>query len=118
MIFKFGTLRDTNKISPQIISENVLEAIRNDLMILDREYGEERNIDNDDGGYILYCTADTTIEELRSTFDTREHVLEWAGKINSTPPYCIALYLMTNDYAIEVVMPLSKADADIQAELS
>ena len=118
MVFKLGTVADMEKLKRISVPAAVRQALVNDLAILDREYGADRNVDNNDGGFLLYCTPSTNKTEVKAFFDAENHLLEWADRIDSAPPYCIALYLLSNDYAVEIIMPLSEAYEDIKEELS
>ena len=118
MVYKLGTVADLTKLEKISVPVAVRQALSNDLAILDREYGADRSIDENDGGFLLYCTPSTDKTEIKAFFDAENHLLEWAGRIDSTPPYCIALYLLSNEYAVEIIMPLSEAYEDIKEELS
>lgn len=58
-MIKVGTKKDLYKIAHLPI--NVRKSITDDVMILDENYGENRNIDTDMGGFVVICDSD---EEL------------------------------------------------------
>ena len=115
MVYKLGTPADMAGLSA--VPAPVHHALLTELSILEREYGAERNIDTDDGGFMLYCTPGTTAEEVKPFFDPTDHILEWAARIASDPPYCSALYLLGNDYAVEIFMAVADTPAEVQAEM-
>ena len=117
MVLKLGTVADLRKLEKLPVPAAVRQTLTNDLAILDREYGADRNIDSSDGGFLLYCTPCTSKAEIKAFFDAENHLPEWAGRIDATPTYCIALYLLSNDYAVEIIMPLNEAFDHIKEEL-
>ena len=118
MVYKLGTVSDMRKLEKLPVPVAVRQMLTNDLTILDREYGADRSIDENDGGFLLYCTPNTGKAEIKDFFDAENHLLEWADCIDSSPPYCIALYLLSNEYAVEIIMPLNEAFDHIKEELS
>ena len=110
MIYKLGHVEDLEKIEIQDIA--VKSAIQNYLEVLDNAYGKDRNIDEDDGGYVLYCTPETNLETLKDYFDYDSLVPEWVSDISCEPKYLSALYILSSDYAIVVVI----AEKDFKKE--
>ena len=102
MIYKLGHVEDVENIA--IADEKVKAAITDYLSVLDNAYGKERNIDEDDGGYVLYCEGNTRFEDLKMYFDYTDLPPEWVNHIDSEPKYLAVLYLLSSDYAIVVVM--------------
>ena len=102
MIYKLGHVEDVENIA--IADEKVKTAISDYLSVLDNAYGKDRNIDEDDGGYVLYCTAGTEWNEIESYFNYHDLPPEWVNHIDSEPKYLSVLYLLSSDYAVVVVM--------------
>ena len=113
MVYKLGTAEDMSTLASASVPAAVRRALMEDLAILDREYGAERNIDHSDGGFLLYCTPGTKPVELKPFFDPGKHIPEWAEPVKDEPAYTTALYLLTNDYAVELVMATQDAEAII-----
>ena len=85
--------------------ERVLVQVRAILTVLDEEYGENRNIHKDLGGYVLLCDSDTTVEELEEVVNLSYDLYEWADEIETyDETYVMALYLLSSDYSIVTVM--------------
>ena len=102
MIYKLGHVEDVENI--EIADEKIKTSILNYLEVLDNAYGNERNIDEEDGGYVLFCEGDTRFEDLKMYFDYTDLPPEWVNHIDSEPKYLAVLYLLSSDYAVVVVM--------------
>ena len=84
--------------------ERVLVQVRAILAVLDEEYGENRNIHKDLGGYVILCDSDTTAEELDEVVNLSYDLYEWADEIETyDETYVMALYLLSSDYAVVTV---------------
>jgi len=57
MVYKLGKVEDMNKLP--IIESTIHEYIKYLLLVLDTEYGIDRDIDSNDGGYIVYLSLET-----------------------------------------------------------
>ena len=75
-MIKIGTKKDLNKISHLPI--HIKNAISEDIKILDDNYGEERNIDVDMGGFVVVCDKDEKLDIVHfdKIFDTPEYIQE------------------------------------------
>lgn len=104
MIYKLGGPGDLEHIPS--LSPEAREVLLKYLQVLAEEYGENRDLDHDMGGYLLYCQPGTKQEELLSVFDYREHLLEW---VEWGRNLCVGLFLLTDDYGVVLVM--AKEDA-------
>lgn len=84
--------------------ERVLVQVRAILAVLDEEYGENRNIHKDLGGYVLLCDSDTTVDELEEVANLSYDLYEWADEIETIDEtYVMVLYLLSSDYSIVTV---------------
>ena len=84
--------------------ERVMVQVRAILAVLDEEYGANRNIHKDLGGYVLLCDSDTTAEELDEVVNLSYDLYEWADEIETyDETYVMALYLLSSDYSIVTV---------------
>ena len=82
----------------------MLVQVRAILAVLDEEYGVNRNIQKDLGGYVLLCDSDTTAEELDEVVNLSYDLYEWADEIETyDETYMMALYLLSSDYAVVTV---------------
>lgn len=112
MIHKLGTMSDL--MSLPSLNPNARKIIENDLAILDENYGSDRDIDNDYGGYVLYCDYGTKTEELKERFNYIEHTPEFVDLILG---YCHAVYVLSDEYAVSVIISIDDAPKEIKNEI-
>lgn len=96
-------------------SEDARELVYHYASILTYEYGADRNIDTDDGGYILYGTSGTTAEAIKSFFD---YTLYEAELVHQQGDTCSALFILSSDYGVVIVMSLADAPPEILKEIN
>ena len=78
----------------------VIKSISKTIEILDDNYGANRNIDNDLGGYVLIAENIVVIEMLKqSKLPEYTDVIECSEGVNWTS----SLFLLSSDFAIVVV---------------
>ena len=104
MVYKLGTLSDMDKLP--LTDSKLKELIYANLKILDNNYGSNRDVDKDYGGYILYAEPGTKDSEVLSWFDYEQHIPEYVDHINSTPEYCCTLYLESTEYGVVIFTAL------------
>ena len=85
-MIKIGTKRDLDKIAH--LPMNVQKAICEDIRILDENYGENRNIDTDMGGFVVVC--DRTEDVKIANFDRENEEYEC---IQNVYPYIRKHYI-------------------------
>ena len=112
MVYKIGTTNDLESL-PYIPSD-IREVIVNDVTILDKNYGCDRDVDNDDGGYVIYCPPETELEDLKEVFDYTSLTPEF---VNLVSYYCHAVYVISNEYAVSVFMAIDDAPKEITDEI-
>ncbi|WP_142418748.1 hypothetical protein [uncultured Clostridium sp.] len=98
-VYKENQLLELNNIPSEVI-ENIREIID----ILNENYGANRNIDNDLGGYILIAENIVDIEiltedKLQGLTPEYTDIIECKEGVNWTS----SLFLISSDYAIVVV---------------
>ena len=100
-------MRKISKISDLIGMEleiNVVNSIKEQLKILDENYGSERNIDADLGGYVLVLeTKDDVIEAKENIL--KDIIVEYVDDVECEggKQYSLSLFLLSSDYAVVVV---------------
>ena len=112
MIYKIGNIADMKKLPP--LEKNFEIFLTNCARDLSKAYGEERDVDNDDGGYILYVEKDTPHDEIKKYFDYTIHTLEYA---NIFYEVACATYLLNNEFAVTLVMYADNLPKEIEKEL-
>ncbi len=66
MIFKFGTRKAFQRHKEEMPSE-VFSHLRHSIGLLDENYGAGRDIDHDDGGFVLLFTHAEDLAQIRSS---------------------------------------------------
>ena len=74
MVYKLGNVKDIEKVPA--IEGDTYKALYKYLNILESEYGKDRDLDKDDGGYVLYAERGTSLEELETYFDYSRYLLQ------------------------------------------
>lgn len=102
MICKIGTKQE---LSTHCInfSEILLGKISSYVEILDDEYGYDRNY-LESGGYVMVLETIEDILSVDNIIDFKDRVCELVEIVDDD--YLSALYLLGDDYAIVVIMPL------------
>ena len=112
MVYKIGNISDLESIV--ITDENAYALLSQYAKLLSYEYGEDRNVDTDDGGYVLYATPGTNSEEIKGYFDYSKHTVESADRFGSL---VVAMYILHNEYVVLIVMSEDDAPAEIIKEI-
>lgn len=108
MIFKFGTRKAFQHHRAEM-PEEVFSHLQYSIDLLDENYGAERDIDHDDGGFVLLFTRTEDLAQIRSTtnIDFTSHIPEWVDHISTeSEDYAAALYLISNDFGIILSAPV------------
>lgn len=112
MVYKLGNLSDLDAL-PSLDARtyaNLFEL----TSVLSSEYGIDRDINHDDGGYVLYAPPSTDPEEVKKIFDYSAHPIEYVNRdLNAVPPICTAFFLLSNEFAVTIVMSIADAPAEI-----
>jgi len=112
MVYKLGNIRDTAFLP--LMDEEMKNIIYQQVRILSSEYGEYRDTDKDDGGYVLYVEQGTPTDAIKAIFDYSKSVPEQVDVIpTSKGKIYSALYLLNNEYSVTVIM----SEADVPSEI-
>ena len=115
MVYKLGNVADMSKLPS--IDEKIRKVILDNLNILEENYGKDRDINEDNGGYILYAEPKTTVNEVLSYFDYEEYLPEHVLQIDSTPSYCKSLYLTSDEFGIIILTAMDDTPEDVLEEI-
>ena len=108
MVYKLGNLKDLESLPP--MDKVTYSTLFEFTSVLTNEYGADRNIDQDDGGFVLYATPGTKAEEVKAMFDYSAHTIEYVNRtLQAEPPICSALYLIGNNFGVVIVMSINDA---------
>lgn len=102
MIHKIGNVKDLNSIPD--IDQNARKIILEFANVLTQEYGEDRDIDKDYGGYVLYAEPGTSIDEINAVFSCEDYPIEFCERSFTTPYIYTILYLTSCEYGVVIVM--------------
>ena len=108
MVYKLGRISDLATLPS--INPIAYDMIFEYVKVLSYEYGDNRNIDHNDGGYVLFATESSDLEELKSYFDYLKSIPEY---VNRSGEYCSAVYLLNNEFAVTIVMSINDAPKEI-----
>ncbi|MBS5968736.1 MAG: hypothetical protein KIB11_06345 [Clostridium perfringens] len=85
-------------------SIEVIQSISEIIEILDENYGENRNVDKDLGGYILVVESIEDVEELKNGM-LKEILPEYTDEIicSEGVNYTSSLFLLSSDFSVVVI---------------
>jgi len=99
MVHIIGRKHDMAKLPP--MDEGIRQTIADFVDVLYYNYGADRDIYNNNGGYVVYVEKGTSVEEVKKAFDYSAHTIEYA---EYNPPVSIAMYLLNNEFSVILVM--------------
>lgn len=102
MVYKLGHEAEISSL-PFRVSGKLYDNLFEFLIVLDNEYGTDRDVEHEDGGYVLFCTPGTTDSEIQRYFQFLGLVPEWVIDIPHQPEYCASLYFLREEYAVVLV---------------
>ncbi len=91
------------------LPSEVVDVIRDAVIILDTEYGEHRDVDRGDGGYVMVLDSEDELERLKDIhIDVKIAIPEYMDKIQCSDGriFTSTLVLLSDDFSIIVVAPL------------
>lgn len=112
MVYKLANISDLNSLPD--LHPRIRATLFEHTKVLTYEYGADRNVDTDDGGYVLYATPGTDPKDLKNWFDYSKACIEYVNRdLRTDPPICSAIYILNNDYVVVIVMSISDAPPEI-----
>lgn len=86
------------------ISIKVINNILNNLNILNENYGENRDIDKDLGGYVLVVESVEDVKELKNGM-LKDILPEYTDEIKCSEGinYTSSLFLLSSDFSVVVI---------------
>ena len=113
MVYKIGNVSDLDMIP--LIDDTALELLLHYARVLTYEYGEKRNVNDSDGGFVLYAPPGTNTEDIKAYFDYTKHTLESADRFGSL---ISAMYILHNEFVITIIMSADDAPIEIINEIN
>ena len=114
MLYTIGTTAEISSL-PKHLPERLITEIFQGLVVLDCDYGAERNY-LETGGYSIIAETEEDISKLAPTIDICNRPPEWAtwvGKSN----FISMLYIFNNDFSIMVYIPAAIMPDIVRKEL-
>ena len=112
MVYKIGNLSDLDTLP--LIDDTALELLYHHAKVLSTEYGEKRNIETSDGGFVLFAESGTKAEDVKAYFDYSKHLPEC---VNTYGKLCEAIYLLNNDFVVVIIWTITDAPTEILNEI-
>lgn len=112
MIHKLGKFKDIDLLPP--IAPEIKSLIIEKVKLLSSVYGEDRDINNDDGGIVLYCPHGTSSDELKEHFNYVSLLPEF---VEVSDGICHALYLINNEYSVSLILHKEDLPDEIKKEI-
>ena len=114
MLYQLGTAKEVAML-PRHLPEQLLSEVFTGLVVLDAEYGPDRDY-RESGGFSLIAETADDLPALNAIINTNIHAPEWATRIGRTG-FVSALYIMNDDFSLMVYLPLEIAAVPIKLEL-
>lgn len=102
MVYKLAHEAEMSSL-PFQVSGRLYDSLLEFLLVLDNEYGPDRDVEQDDGGFVLFCTPGTTDIEIQRYLDFNGLVSDWVTSISHDPDYCASAYFLRDDYVVVLV---------------
>ena len=93
-----GTLKDLDEA--YIGDWDLNMALHNYLSVLDENYGQDRNIYEDDGGFAIIIEDEKQLQEASAYIDLQDDIYEYIEEINEN--YICMLKLYNNEFSVMV----------------
>lgn len=114
-MIKIGYLKEGELLDNMPLE--VQETVLGTLEILDSEYGVDRDIAQDNGGYVLIVEYKEELKEVKdkANIDCEDAIAEYVDKIacSDGQEYINALILCNSDYGITLIMPMEIATKNL-----
>lgn len=101
MLYKVGTKKQVLKLLKHL-PDRVLTEVFQGVVVLDAEYGEDRNY-LESGGYSIIAENTEDVSKVAEII-SKNHPCEWATRISNTG-WTAELYILNDDFSIIVYAP-------------
>jgi len=102
-MLELGTVKDMVKIENHSLP--LKESVQAVLEILDSNYGENRDVKRDLGGYVVIVEDEQDLEELNNIhIDVNTAIPEFVDVIGNNE-YTNTLLILSSDYAVSIIAP-------------
>lgn len=116
-MIKIGHVKETENLQ---LPQEVVEVIKGIAAILDAEYGENRDVDGGNGGYVIVIETKEDLEKLKEIYiDLDDVIAEYVDKIvvKDEEAYTNSLIICNNDFTISLIIPISMTPKNLLDEI-
>lgn len=111
MVYKVGSAKELEKLPS--MDERLLEMLKGYAQMLSDHYGEDRDVELNEGGYILYAEPGSTEDEVKAIFDYQQWEPEFVEMIDVEPRYSLQVYVTGDDFGVVVIMEAKETSDNI-----
>ena len=105
-MYKFGTVKELNSVN-MTVPEKVYQEALNIATMLDEQFGAERDVEYDEGGFILIALNHSDLAYFKKNYvELNSELLEYVLPVDN---YLNAFYLYGYDFGISLFLPVSIA---------
>ena len=116
MVYKLATTADLKHLPT--MGKCLRDTITRHVNTLVKEYGADRNVEEDDGGFVLYASPGTSQEEIKQVFDFSNSIAEYIDFVDAPEEsFCVALFLLNNEYSVTIITALADTPQAIIKEM-
>ncbi len=116
-MIKIGTVKQFEELKKELPQEVKNECL-NLLEILEENYGEDRDVEVDLGGFVAILESKEDFEELiENNLDVLTEIAEDIAVFNTeNAKYFMVLYLLSSDFAISIIVEKEHVDKQVLAK--
>ena len=118
-MYKVGTVKELAQFAGKMDDCLYREALRI-VTVLDYEYGADRDVDNNDGGFVLIAENIQDIQLICQRYKNLDsNLCEVVDAFNgSRGQYINAMFISNNEFGINLLMPIEIASVELLRHLS
>lgn len=114
MLYTYGTTAEVYATAERF-PDPVFTELLTGCVVLDSDYGEDRDYYSS-GGYSLVAETADDLAAMKELLDYDSFICEWVTRIRDSG-YISALYILDNDFCVMLFMPESIAPQVLLSEL-
>jgi len=110
-----GTVKEYENQEAEITKEwgqAVTESVKETAEMLDNTYGADRDIYNDDGGYLVLIPNKESLETYNNDKGSLNEVFDFAV-VDNNSPFSHVYYVVNNETVIEMILPKKLFETEI-----
>lgn len=103
-------IANDSQITTLALRQEVLAVVKEALTVLDEEYGENRNVDCDLGGYVLVVESEKELAQLKDIhIDLEQDLPEYVETIHCSEgeDFASCLLLLGSDFSVLLILPMA-----------